>query len=230
MAACGHPITVQKVLTPIFLGFERIARWTYARRERSAAGRGPRRSLDAASPLALAELRVALDSSAAAPVLVRAAGRFDQPRRVLHGGPARSPAAAARTCCASATRPSDATSGRSRAGSGARPTLREGARRPERAAAQRALPATTATRGAARQHDSRPPARQQAAIGLDRARSQRRGRRSRGRALRACRRLEQEPAPVQAEHEERAADRDRVTAPRARGCPCASASNLAPVW
>ena len=62
MAACGHPITVQKVLTPIFPGFERVARWMYARRERSAGGRGPRRPLGAASPLAQAELRAALEA------------------------------------------------------------------------------------------------------------------------------------------------------------------------
>src|SRR3954470_7698308 len=36
MAACGHPVTVQKVLTPIFPGFERVARSMYARRERRA--------------------------------------------------------------------------------------------------------------------------------------------------------------------------------------------------
>src|SRR3954452_9535157 len=51
MAACGQPITVQKVLTPIFPGFERVARSMYARRERRAGGRGPRRPLGAASPL-----------------------------------------------------------------------------------------------------------------------------------------------------------------------------------
>src|SRR3954470_21017113 len=62
MAACGQPITVQKVLTPIVPGFERIARWMYARRERSAGGRGPRRPLGAASPLAQAELRAALEA------------------------------------------------------------------------------------------------------------------------------------------------------------------------
>src|SRR3954465_3997052 len=51
MAACGEPITVQKVLTPILPGFERVARWMYGRRERSAGGGDPRRSLGAASPL-----------------------------------------------------------------------------------------------------------------------------------------------------------------------------------
>src|SRR3954453_10091132 len=61
MAACGEPITVQKVLTPIFPGFERVARSMYARRERRAGGRGPRRPLGAASPLAQAELRAALE-------------------------------------------------------------------------------------------------------------------------------------------------------------------------
>src|SRR3954468_18568032 len=88
MAACGEPITVQKVLTPIFPGFERVARSMYARRERRAGGRGPRRPpgaarappamsagreprggargpprpLGAASPLAQAELRAALEA------------------------------------------------------------------------------------------------------------------------------------------------------------------------
>src|SRR4051812_39079529 len=62
MAACGQPITVQKVFTPILPGFERVARWMYARRERSAGGRGPRRPLGAASPLAQAELRAALEA------------------------------------------------------------------------------------------------------------------------------------------------------------------------
>jgi hypothetical protein len=62
MAACGEPITVQKVLTPILPGFERVARWMYARRERSASGRSPHRSLGAASPLAQAELRAALEA------------------------------------------------------------------------------------------------------------------------------------------------------------------------
>src|SRR3954464_9204123 len=62
MAACGEPITVQKVLTPIVPGFERIARWMYARRERRAGRRGPGRPLGAASPLAQAELRAALEA------------------------------------------------------------------------------------------------------------------------------------------------------------------------
>jgi hypothetical protein len=62
MAACGQPITVQKVLTPILPGFERVARLIYARRERSAGGRGSRRPLGAASPLAQAELRAALEA------------------------------------------------------------------------------------------------------------------------------------------------------------------------
>src|SRR3954447_25878800 len=62
MAACGEPITVQKVLTPIVPGFERVARWMYAQRERRAGGRGPRRPLGAASPLAQAELRAALEA------------------------------------------------------------------------------------------------------------------------------------------------------------------------
>jgi hypothetical protein len=62
MAACGEPITVQKVLTPILPGFERVARWMYGRRERRAGGGDPRRSLGAASPLAQAELRAALEA------------------------------------------------------------------------------------------------------------------------------------------------------------------------
>jgi hypothetical protein len=62
MAACGEPITVQKVLTPILPGFERVARWMYARRERRAGGGDPRCSLGAASPLAQAELRAALEA------------------------------------------------------------------------------------------------------------------------------------------------------------------------
>jgi hypothetical protein len=62
MAACGEAVTVQKVLTPILPGFERVARWIYARRERRAGGRGPRRPLGAASPLAQAELRAALEA------------------------------------------------------------------------------------------------------------------------------------------------------------------------
>src|SRR4051794_37976950 len=62
MAACGEPITVQKVLTPIFPGFERVARWMYARRERSAGTRGPRHPLGATSPHAQAELRAALEA------------------------------------------------------------------------------------------------------------------------------------------------------------------------
>src|SRR4051794_17889058 len=62
MAACGEPITVQKILTPILPGFERVARWMYAQRERSARGGDPRRSLGAASPLAQAELRAALEA------------------------------------------------------------------------------------------------------------------------------------------------------------------------
>src|SRR3954447_7781675 len=62
MAACGEPITVQKILTPILPGFERVARWMYGRRERRAGGRDPRRSLGAASPLAQAELRAALEA------------------------------------------------------------------------------------------------------------------------------------------------------------------------
>jgi hypothetical protein len=62
MAACGQPITVQKVLTPIVPGFERVARSMYARHERRAGGRGPRRPLGAASPLAQAELRAALEA------------------------------------------------------------------------------------------------------------------------------------------------------------------------
>src|SRR3954468_2752812 len=62
MAACGEPITVQKVLTPILPGFERVARWMYRRRERSARSGDSRRSLGAASPLAQAELRAALEA------------------------------------------------------------------------------------------------------------------------------------------------------------------------
>src|SRR4051794_31052708 len=62
MASCGAPITVQKVLTPILPGFERVARWMYGRRERSAGGADPRRSLGAASPLTQAELRAALEA------------------------------------------------------------------------------------------------------------------------------------------------------------------------
>jgi hypothetical protein len=53
---------VQKILTPILPGFERVARWMYGRRERSAGGGDPRRSLGAASPLAQAELRAALEA------------------------------------------------------------------------------------------------------------------------------------------------------------------------
>src|SRR3954471_12987775 len=62
MAACGEPITVQKVLTPILPGFERVARWMYARRERSAGARGPRHPLGATAPHAQAELRAALEA------------------------------------------------------------------------------------------------------------------------------------------------------------------------
>jgi hypothetical protein len=62
MAACGEPITVQKILTPILPGFERVARWMYGRRERRAGRGDPRRSLGAASPLAQAELRAALEA------------------------------------------------------------------------------------------------------------------------------------------------------------------------
>jgi hypothetical protein len=62
MAACGEPITVQKILTPILPGFERVARWMYGRRERSAGRGDPRWSLGAASPLAQAELRAALEA------------------------------------------------------------------------------------------------------------------------------------------------------------------------
>src|SRR3954451_16870011 len=62
MAACGEPITVQKVLTPILPGFEHVARWMYGRRERSAGSGDPRRSLGVASPLAQAELRPALEA------------------------------------------------------------------------------------------------------------------------------------------------------------------------
>src|SRR3954466_1270827 len=62
MAACGEAITVQKVLTPILPGFERVARWMYGRRERSAGGGDPRRSLGAASPLPQAQLRAALEA------------------------------------------------------------------------------------------------------------------------------------------------------------------------
>jgi hypothetical protein len=39
MAASGHPMTVQKVLTPIFPAFERVARWLYVRRERRVGRR-----------------------------------------------------------------------------------------------------------------------------------------------------------------------------------------------
>src|SRR3954467_7673300 len=62
MAACGHPMTVQKVLTPIFPAFERVARRLYARRERRVGRRDPASPLGAASPLALAEMRAALDA------------------------------------------------------------------------------------------------------------------------------------------------------------------------
>ena len=62
MAACGHPMTVQKVLTPIFPAFERVARWLYVRREGALERRGARSPLGAASPLALAEMRAALDA------------------------------------------------------------------------------------------------------------------------------------------------------------------------
>ena len=62
MAACGHPMTVQKVLTPIFPAFERVARRLYVRRERAVGRRGDRSPLGAASPLAQAEMRAALDA------------------------------------------------------------------------------------------------------------------------------------------------------------------------
>jgi hypothetical protein len=62
MAACGHPMTVQKVLTPIFPAFERVARWLYVRRERAVGRRDAGSPLGAASPLAQAEMRAALDA------------------------------------------------------------------------------------------------------------------------------------------------------------------------
>ena len=62
MAACGHPMTVQKVLTPIFPAFERVARWLYVRRERRVGRRDAGSPLGAASPLAQAEMRAALDA------------------------------------------------------------------------------------------------------------------------------------------------------------------------
>jgi hypothetical protein len=62
MAACGHPMTVQKVLTPIFPAFERVARWHYIRRERVVGRRDAGSPLGAASPLAQAEMRAALDA------------------------------------------------------------------------------------------------------------------------------------------------------------------------
>jgi hypothetical protein len=62
MAACGHPMTVQKVLTPIFPAFERVARWLYLRRERRVGRRDAASPLGAASPLAQAEMRAALDA------------------------------------------------------------------------------------------------------------------------------------------------------------------------
>jgi hypothetical protein len=62
MAACGHPMTVQKVLTPIFPAFERVARWLYVRRERDVGRRDAGSPLGAASPLAQAEMRAALDA------------------------------------------------------------------------------------------------------------------------------------------------------------------------
>jgi hypothetical protein len=62
MAACGHPMTVQKVLTPIFPAFERVARWLYVRRERRVGRRDAASPLGAASPLAQAEMRAALDA------------------------------------------------------------------------------------------------------------------------------------------------------------------------
>jgi hypothetical protein len=62
MAACGHPMTVQKVLTPIFPAFERVARWLYVRRERRVGRRDAASPLGAASPLAQAELRAALEA------------------------------------------------------------------------------------------------------------------------------------------------------------------------
>jgi hypothetical protein len=62
MAACGHPMTVQKVLTPIFPAFERVARWLYVRRERKVGRRDAGSPLGAASPLAQAEMRAALDA------------------------------------------------------------------------------------------------------------------------------------------------------------------------
>jgi hypothetical protein len=62
MAACRHPMTVQKVLTPIFPAFERVARWLYVRRERAVGRRDTSSPLGAASPLAQAEMRAALDA------------------------------------------------------------------------------------------------------------------------------------------------------------------------
>jgi hypothetical protein len=62
MAACGHPMSVQKVLTPIFPAFERFARWLYVRRERRVDRRDAGSPLGVASPLAQAEMRAALDA------------------------------------------------------------------------------------------------------------------------------------------------------------------------
>ena len=62
MAACGHPMTVQKVLTPIFPAFERVARRLYVRRERRVGRRDASSPLGAASPLAQAEMKAALDA------------------------------------------------------------------------------------------------------------------------------------------------------------------------
>ena len=86
MAACGHPMTVQKVLTPIFPAFERVARRLYVRRERR--GRPPRRLEPARRRLAA---RAGRDESRAgraepAAVLVRGARHLARPRRLPHGG------------------------------------------------------------------------------------------------------------------------------------------------
>src|SRR4051794_35446949 len=115
MAACEQPITVQKVLTPIFPGFERVARWMYARRERppDPGEEGPpavlpglraRRARDVRPPRAprrrprpAPPARRGLPARAgraarrargpaAAAVLVRAARRIAQPRRLPDGG------------------------------------------------------------------------------------------------------------------------------------------------
>jgi hypothetical protein len=61
MAASGQAMTVQKVFTPIFPSFERVARCLYRRRERTV-DRYRQAPLGPASPLAQADLRAAVDA------------------------------------------------------------------------------------------------------------------------------------------------------------------------